>query len=397
MSRVLTRCSLYVVAVLGVVVYAVPVATAAEDPAQLACRVVKTSGNIEPGEVVVVSGGKHTLDLMEAIAIEVQKAGGMPTMFLNTDRVLRARYAESPEEFLDQEPKYFAEWLEQIDLWIGLPGAEDPKAVFADIPEERFAKSARAGAVIRDMLNESGVRVVFIDYPTREQAANNSLDFATYEKMHWRAVKADYQKISEKGDYLRNILQSARTVRVTSPHGTAFTFDTGKRRPIIVDDGIVTAQEARSKTFLTRLASLPGGSLSFAPIERSANGKVVVPKHRCRFAPLTGISFEFKNGKLVNLTATEGADCFEETMAPYTGPKDMFASIQIGLNPELKVMENPGDFRPTDAAGMVTISIGYNELLGGKNTSPGGFSFPIVDATVLVDGREVITDGKLGF
>ncbi len=84
-------------------------------------------------------------------------------------------------------------------------------------------------------------------------------------------------------------------------------------------------------------------------------------------------------------------------MAPHTGPKDMFASVTIGLNPALKVIEDPGDFRPADAAGMVTISIGDNELLGGKNRSTGEFSFPVVNATVEIDGRAVIKDGKLTF
>ena len=75
----------------------------------------------------------------------------------------------------------------------------------------------------------------------------------------------------------------------------------------------------------------------------------------------------------------------------------MFASVAIGLNPEWKVIEDPGDFRPEDAAGMVTINIGNNQLLGGENRSTGGFSFPIVNATVEIDGRVVVKDGKLTF
>ena len=185
-------------------------------------------------------------------------------------------------------------------------------------------------------------------------------------------------------------------MRVTSPHGTDITFEVGSR-PIFVNDGIVTEQEARSKTFFTRLATLPGGSLTFAPIETSANGKVVVPKDRCRLEPLKDISFELKNGRLQNFRAAQGSQCFEETMAAYTGSKDTIGSIRIGLNPEWKVIEDDGDFRPEDALGMVTIGLGFNELLGGANKDPGGFSFPIVGATVEIDGRVVVKAGKLMF
>ena len=122
-----------------------------------------------------------------------------------------------------------------------------------------------------------------------------------------------------------------------------------------------------------------------------------MPKNRCRFEPLTDASFELKNGKLDNFQASKGADCFNQTMAPYTGPKDMFAAFSIGLNPALKVIEEGGDYRPESAAGMVYVVIGANDLLGGSNKTQAGFDFPIVGATVTIDGRVVVKDGQLVF
>jgi aminopeptidase len=361
---------------------------------ELARTVITTSANIKPGHVVVVYGGKHTIPSMEALAIEAGKAGGMVNMFLDSDKVLKSYYQEVDEKYLDQEPTYFAEWLKHIDVWIGLPGSENPKAVFVGIPEERFAKVAKAGQIINDMLNESGVRLVNIGYPTKEQAAINQLDFAAYEKMHWDAVKADYNLISQNGNKLKTMLQGAKKVTVTSPFGTHFTFSVGER-PVFVDDGIVTEEEAKGDLILARYASLPGGSVFFAPIESSAKGKVVVPKHRCRYAPLIGVTFELIEGKLHNFVADEGAKCFEETMAPYTGPKDMFGYFSIGLNPALKVIEEGGDYRPGNAAGMVWIGFGDNRIVGGNNKTQGGFSFPLVNATVEIDGKIVVKKGNL--
>ncbi len=396
MRRFMLTRAMPTIASVGVLVFAGPTATADEKLEQLARQVVGTSASVNPGDVVVIAGGKHTTELMEVFAVEVLKAGGMPTLFLSTDRLSRTRFAEMPERYLGQEPRYFAEWLKHVDVWIGLPGTENPKAVFADIPEKRMATSSKAARVIWDMLNDAKIRVVSIGYPTAEEAAQNGLDFSTYENMHWKAVHADYRKISDQGNRLKDYFRRAKSVRVTSPHGTDISFKVGGR-PIFVNDGIVTEQEAKSKTFFTRLASLPGGSLTFAPIETSANGRVVVPKDRCRFEPLTDVSFEFKDGRLQNFRAARGARCFKEMMAAYTGSKDVFGSIQIGLNPEWKVIEDGGDFRPEDALGMVTIGIGFNELLGGANKDPGGFSFPIVGATIEIDGRVVIKDGKLMF
>jgi hypothetical protein len=81
-------------------------------------------------------------------------------------------------------------------------------------------------------------------------------------------------------------------------------------------------------------------------------------------------------------------------MAAYSGPKDVLGSVSIGLNPALKVSE---DYRPLAAAGMVWISFGNNEIYGGKNLQPGGFTFPVTNATVEIDGKTVIRDGHLVF
>jgi leucyl aminopeptidase (aminopeptidase T) len=396
MDHSLTFRSLVLGAALGLVLGSTPGAAQEAQQAALAKRIVTTSVNIQPGDVVVVAGGKHNIDLMEALAVEATMAGGMVNMFLNSDRVTRTGVAEADAKYLDLEPTYFANWLKDVDVWIGLPGIEDLKAVFADVPEDRLARSGKAAQVIYDMLNDSRLRGTFIAYPSKQDAAENQLDFATLEGMHWKALNVDYQKISAHGAVLQRMLQGAKEVRVTSPAGTDLRFSIGDRQ-VFLDDGIVTAEDAKQAMFLTRWASLPGGSVFTAPLETTANGRVVVPKHRCRYQPMTGVTYEFTNGTVTKFEAVAGAECYQETMAPYTGPKDMFASFQIGLNPGLQVVEEGGDYRPGDAAGMVWLAIGDNSLLGGANQvgGQGGFGLPVTNATVEIDGKIVVQNGEL--
>jgi hypothetical protein len=62
-------------------------------------------------------------------------------------------------------------------------------------------------------------------------------------------------------------------------------------------------------------------------------------------------------------------------------------------------MEKPGNYQPGGAAGLVWIGVGDNRLLVGNNKVQGeeGFSFPIVNATVEIDGKTVVKDGQLTF
>jgi len=116
-----------------------PPATAQErNIDRLARRIVTTSVGIKPGEVVVITGGKHTIPLMEALAIEAQKAGGMAAILLSSDKVVRSLNVDVPEQFLTQEPRYFAEWLKRADVFITLPTASDIKALDAGVPATRL-------------------------------------------------------------------------------------------------------------------------------------------------------------------------------------------------------------------------------------------------------------------
>src|SRR5436309_12968098 len=88
-------------------------------------------------------------------------------------------------------------------------------------------------------------------------------------------------------------------------------------------------------------------------------------------------------------------------MSASGGPTIVIGGFSIGLNPVLKVHEqgNAAYYGGRSAAGVVYVSIGDNQLLGGGNITSGnfGFGFPIRDATVAIDGKTVVERGKLSF
>jgi leucyl aminopeptidase (aminopeptidase T) len=369
-------------------------ATAQED-AKLAAQIAKVSASVQPGDVVVVFGGAHTLPQMEAIAIEAQKAGGLVNMMVNTDRVARSYWTEVDEAHLKRVPEYWDSWLDEVDVWVSLPAIEDPPSVFGDVPQERFALGAASSQMFNDILNSTPLRGMYIAYPTKTDAEQNGLSIDVYGKMQWAAITADYAAIARTGKALAAKLRGAREVKITSPAGTELTFAMGNR-PVFVDDGIVTPADAKSKLFLERWTTLPGGQVFAAVNETSGSGTVVVPTTRCQFKAMTDVSFHVANGDVGGFKAGQNAACFEEAVAPYEGAATRLGSFSIGLNPKLKVMEEgKADYRPANAAGMVWVNFGDNQLLGGGNQTTGGFGFPVTNATVTVDGSVVVRDGNL--
>jgi aminopeptidase len=371
-------------------------APSADQLASLAHRVVTNSLGIHAGDVVIIDGGTHTIGLMEAAAIEAQKAGGMPSMWLESDRVARSFVTDVPDQFMSQQPKYLADWFGHTTVYIGLGGIEDPKAVYGDVPEPKLAKMAASGQVVYDMLNASPIRGAFINYPTKGAAADNGMPFERYAAMQWDAIGADYSQIAAMGDALLQRLRVAKKIRVTSANGTDLTFALAGR-PVILDAGILAKDAGHQKAIFGRFVTLPGGSLTLAPDERSVTGVIVAPRDRCKYKPLRDAHYEFTAGMLTKASAKEGDDCLQETLKTYGTGLHRLGTFTLGLNPALQVIEDDGDYRPGAAAGLVSVSLGDNQLFGGSNRVPGAVSvaLPITRATVEVDGQKIVEDGKL--
>ncbi len=379
--------------------YPVPAQELKTDPrlAEIAHKVVTTSANLKQGEVVVISGGIEKLPLMQAVAIEAAKSGArVAPLFITTDPLQRAVVLDVPEKYLRQQWAVI-EWLKSIDVWVSTSDTEDSKAVLEGIPESRVSKARQSDAAGNAALDNSKIRALYVGVPNKKDAEYSQVEWVTYQNMQWDAINADYQAIAKKGSQLAKMLESAKSVRITSPSGTDVTLSLGNRKAF-VNAGILEEHAKEGGAFLSRQASLPGGDVAIAPIENSANGKIIALKDTCRpYEYLTGATYLFKDGKMVSFNAKGNAECFQQDYSAYGGDKDRIASLLIGLNPALKVMEEGSNYRPADAAGMVYITMGNNQLLGGSNKTEFGWSIPVVKASVQIDGKTIVKDGELVF
>ena len=363
---------------------------------QLAGQVVQRGLRVHKGDVVMIAGGTHTIPTMEALALETAKLGGLHSMLLSSERVLRSELTEIPEEHLVQPTTYFADWLKSTTVYIGLPGQSDPKAVFADVPESRLAKWNARGAAIYEMLNNSSLRGTYIDYPSPGAAAAVGMETEAFTRMQLAAIGADPDAMARSGQALDDALRNAKAVRITSRAGTDLRLELAGR-PGIVDAGKLAPGAEQEKLFAKRWFILPGGNFSVAPRETSATGVIVAPKDQCKFKPLLGARYEFTGGTLTRVTAEEGEACIQEQLGAYGAGMKRIGSIAVGLNPELRVVEDGGNYRPYNAAGLVTVVLGDNTLFGGSNKVDGAVAIglPLTNATVEVDGRVIVKDGKL--
>ena len=380
-------------ALLAAFALAAPPAQAQDRDLGVLARQIVETADVQPGDAVGVFGGQHTLPLMEAITMEADRRGGRTMMVLDTDAVQEAFWTRAPESALTRRD-LFLDVGGMLDVYIGLPGLEDPDAL-QDVPAERFAIRQAQNAADQQEIMGFRFRGVFVGYPSEGAARVARVPLRDYEAQHWAALAADYDAVSASAERVGRALQGAERVRVTTPAGTDFTFAVGDRQPFL-DDGRITAAERASGGVVSRFVSLPGGSVDVAGQETSAQGRVMVRKDLCNGDVLRDVQFRFEDGVMNGFQAGAGRDCYEQEMAPYSGPKDRFGGITIGLNPERRVVESgDAEYRPSDAAGMVWLRVGDNTFFGGANQGTTGFSFPLTNATVEADGRVIVRDGRL--
>ena len=128
-----------------------------------------------------------------------------------------------------------------------------------------------------------------------------------------------------------------------------------------------------------------------APIETSASGKVIFDLPNTIAARwLKGLEWSFEGGRVKSYNAEENLDLFESFYKKGTGNKDQIGYFGLGINPKAET----GFLHDDIVQGVVSIGIGRNLNLGGENNTSFQTAGSLTGATVELDGKIILRDGK---
>jgi leucyl aminopeptidase (aminopeptidase T) len=140
---------------------------------------------------------------------------------------------------------------------------------------------------------------------------------------------------------------------------------------------------------------IPAGEVFCTPVPGTAEGKIVESQTYFQGKEVTNLTLTFVAGKMTGMTGSGPG--FADLKAAYDaaeGNKDLFAFVDFGINPNLKIW-------PTSKignwvqAGMVTVGVGNNTWAGGDNNISYGITNFLPGSTVTVDGKTVVENGVL--
>ena len=285
------------------------------------------------------------------------------------------------------KPGELGKMLRETDVFLWLPIAEEWRA---PTPDESGS--------LAHWLDEGGAHREIHFHWLQGSVLADGLPTAhprSYDEVYQNALNIDYAALSREQDRAIALLR-AGSVRVRTPEGTDLRFEV-RGRPFDKQDGDASAQRMQTaKVRVDREIELPCGVLRVAPLEETVEGRIVIPLARFGGEEVRNLRITIEHGTVTKVEADENLSAAEAAFRAGGEAARRFREFALGFNPRLKAPAGSVVI-PYYAygAGMVRLSLGDNEEIGGAVR--GGwrrwFFFP--GATVEAGGRELVKGGEL--
>jgi len=310
---------------------------------QAAKVVLRECMAVKPGETVLIIVDAPKKEIGEVLFAEASLMGAETLL---TEILPRENHGVEP-------PKAVAEAMKYTDVII--------------IPTSKSLSHTNA----RREANDRGARIATMPDITVD--------------MMVRTLSAGYSEIANRCIYYADLLSKAEQVHLTTPAGTDLSFSV-KGRAGHADTGLVHSPGDFS--------NLPAGEAFCAPVEGTANGKLVVDGTMAGIGRITSpIEMEVEEGFVTSITGGPQAEELESIITKYGRDARNIAELGIGLNDLARIIGYP--LEDEKVLGTVHVAIGDNSTFGGTVSVPSHLDGILLKPTLRLDGRVVIDNGNL--
>ncbi len=199
-----------------------------------------------------------------------------------------------------------------------------------------------------------------------------------------RGLRADYQRVKARSEYLAPYLTAASRIRVTSPAGTDLSFSV-EGRTGLADTGIIHTPGG--------FGNLPAGEAYIAPLEGTAEG--VLAFDGCVAASgllRKPVICEMRRGYAVRIRGGRAATSLVALLAPLGKPARNLAEFGIGTNDRTRLSGHM--LEDEKVMGTVHFALGDNHTFGGRVAVPSHLDGILLEPSIFLDGKPIMERGK---
>ncbi len=377
-----------------------PAATFAQTSAQsqqLAEKLVNNVLQAKPNDVVVISTDTTHMPLVEQLVTSLRRVGAYAITDIGTNNMGRLYFKRVPSRFDSQQPMDLIRLASIANALVTIDYAYDP-SILRGVAPSRINAQNQAFTAYQQYVLKRNIPNIDIGngiMPSAGTAATYGVPEAALSTMFWNGVNADYSQIKRDAQRMSAMASGAHTVHITASNGTNFTFRTVSGG-VTMNTGTISAEDRR-KGGAAMAKQLPAGDVYVYPAPGLARGVLVLGTAPFLTENVVGMRIRFSNGKMASMSASSGGDAVKAQYNIGSAGRDQFSWADFGVNRSMSVPAGNWGAGPSMAAGFVTVGMGSSLSQGGSNRSSFFFGSNVPNATVTVDGRPVITNGRLDF
>jgi leucyl aminopeptidase (aminopeptidase T) len=360
----------------------------------LAKKLVNQCAKVQENDIVWVNGGVRDMELLENIVIEVRKLGAFPLLTISSDRMTRKYYDEVSSEYDSQLPQLDRKLAEMINASIFISYNENAE-LLADVSPERRAAVNKAYIPVNKIYLQRNPRLVSLGnglYPTKDLSKRFGIPIEQLSRLFWDGIGVDYQQLEKTGMLYQTELAQGKILEIIHPNGTDFRVNI-EGRPVMTSTGMISKADVEQSERACQVW-LPAGEVYLTPVAGTAEGKIIVDRQFYQGKEIKNLELIFKAGKLISMDSDSDISDIKARYEAAGEGKDEFAFIDIGLNPNVKIIPK-SRMVAWMASGMVTVGIGSNLWAGGENETNYFLSNFIPGSTLKVDGKILVKEGRL--
>lgn len=202
-----------------------------------------------------------------------------------------------------------------------------------------------------------------------------------------RCLNADYNKIADRCNRVKIVLEHGKYVRVTAPNGTDISFSIAGRS-VHSSKGLFHAKGESG--------NLPTGETYLAPVEGTANGVFVVDGSMAGIGLMknANITIYVEEGYATEITGGIAAKKLVKLLDSVNDKKAYnIAEFGIGTNDKAKLSGIL--LEDEKVMGTIHIALGNNKSMGGKIDVPIHLDGVVKSPDVFLDDIPIMKKGKL--
>ena len=322
-------------------------------------------------------------------------------------RILKSlKLSRGERVLLHPDPEYFRELIDPLRRRLRAAGArevfalEESTGVYLWLPlrpERRELPQGEREALGRWLDQGGAHRAIHFHWAdgSRDLDGLAGEHSEALDDLYQDALETDLASIGRAQDRAISMLRSG-TVRVRTSAGTDISFRVGNRA-FNKQDGDASADRMKSaQVRIDREVELPAGVLRVAPLEETVNGVIVIPQARIAGVTAEGIRLQIRSGAAANVEAATNAAAARSLLSLTGETRGRFREFCLGFHPKLTATPGKRTLPYYGyGAGVVRMSFGDNQELGGAAKGGAVRWLFFTDATVEVDGRVLVREGKL--